>query len=123
MRSLLVEDLVASPACLLAVRQKKCKRQKKGKRNAKEMCYRKMIMSYFCKVEMSYSGNATLLLFQRRQDGGRGHHHGAPKGTEAAACDPQGDGRNAYTKGCSRAYLVDREADPSHREADTPRRG
>src|SRR5271157_1298467 len=86
-------------------------------------CYRKMIMSYFCKVEMSYSGNATLLLFQRRQDGGRGHHHGAPKGTEAAACDPQGDGRNAYTKGCSRAYLVDREADPSHREADTPRRG
>ena len=82
-----------------------------------------MILSYVRKVEMSYSENATLLLFPRRQDVRGGHYHGTPKGAEAAPCDPQGDGRNSHAEGCSRAHLADRKADPSHREADTGRRG
>ena len=52
----------------------------------KFFCYRKMIMSYVCKIKMSYFINATMLPFNRRHDGGKGHYYAATEGTEATPC-------------------------------------
>jgi hypothetical protein len=61
-----------------------------SEKTIRKNCHRKMIMSYLCKIEMSYAENATLLLFPRRQDGGKGQCHATAEGFEATPCHAQG---------------------------------
>ena len=68
---------------------------------------------------MSGLKGATLFLFERGQDGRRGHYDAEAEGTEAVACDSQGDSKRAYAGRSDRAYLLERAPDTKDSEANT----
>jgi hypothetical protein len=74
-----------------------------------------MIMSYLAKVEMSYSTDAILLLFLRRQDGRRGHYHGTTEGVKTVACDSQSYRWESYSARGSFIHLLEPSSDTTYR--------
>jgi len=72
---------------------------------------------------MSGLKDARLILFEKGQDGRKGHYHAEAEGTEAVACDSQSYSGRAHAGEGDRAYLIERAADTKDSKANAAGRG